>query len=60
MEEIVKKGLDLLKRTDTVQVASVSPAGYPRVCAVRRLKADGFDKIYFSTSTSSVKARHFI
>lgn len=60
MEEIVKKGFDLLQRTETVQVASVSPAGYPRVCAVKRLKADNFDEIYFSTSTSSVKARHFI
>ena len=60
MEEIAKKGLEMLKRTQTIQVASVSPAGYPRVCAVRRLKADGFDDIYFSTSTASVKTRHFI
>ena len=60
MEEIVQKGLELLQRTQTIQVASVSPAGYPRVCAVRRLKADSFGEIYFSTSTSSVKTRHFI
>ena len=60
MEEIAKKGLELLQKIQTIQVASVSPAGYPRVCAVQRLRAEGFDEIYFSTSTSSVKTRHFI
>jgi general stress protein 26 len=45
-----------------VTIASVNEHGYPRICAVTKLKANGFRELYFQTSKRSAyhgKATHF-
>ena len=62
IREIEEKAAQLLEKCDTVTLASINEKGYPRICTVTRLKANGFTEIYFQTSKRSEyhgKATHF-
>ncbi|RPJ42148.1 MAG: general stress protein [Chloroflexi bacterium] len=60
--EIEEKAVQLLEQCPVVTLASVNENGYPRICTVSKLKANGFSEIYFETSKRSPyhgKAVHF-
>ena len=62
IREIEEKADRLLEKCDVVSLASVNEHGYPRICTVSKLKANGFREIYFQTSKRSAiqgKAIHF-
>lgn len=50
---------ELLKKCNVCSVASVSEEGYPRICMLAQLKADGIKSLWFSTGASGTKVRHF-
>lgn len=58
-EEMERKGGELLDKSFTVVLSSVTEEGYPRGCALVRIANDGFRRIYVSTGTSSKKTAHF-
>lgn len=60
--EIEEKAAQLLEKCSVVTLASVNEKGYPRICAISKIKAHGFREIYFITSKRSQlngKATHF-
>jgi general stress protein 26 len=62
IHEIEEKAARLLEKCDVVTLASVNENGYPRICTVTKLKANGFSEIFFQTSKRSEyhgKATHF-
>ena len=62
IREIEDKAVLLLEKCDVVTLASVNEKGYPRICAINKVKAKGFSEIYFFTSKRSHingKATHF-
>ena len=54
-----QKAAALLERCESVQLASVTPDGYPRICEMERVKSVGLSEIYFTTLKSSAKVAHF-
>ena len=62
IREIEEKAVQLLEKCNAVTLASVNEKGYPRICTVTKLMANGFSEIYFETSKRSElhgKATHF-
>jgi general stress protein 26 len=62
IQEIEEKAARLLEKCDVVTLASVNENGYPRICVMDKLKANGFSEIYVETSKRSEiqgKAVHF-
>lgn len=62
IREIEQKAEQLLEKCEVVTLASINEKGYPRICAVTKLKSNGFLEIYFQTSKRSEyhgKATHF-
>ncbi|WP_066498181.1 pyridoxamine 5'-phosphate oxidase family protein [Abyssisolibacter fermentans] len=62
IREIEEKARLLLEKCDVVTLASVNENGYPRICTINKIKANGFSEIYFFTSKRSHingKATHF-
>jgi general stress protein 26 len=62
IKEIEEKAVQLLEKCPVVTLASVNENGYPRVCVVNKLKANGFSEMFFETSKRSQyhgKATHF-
>lgn len=60
--EIEEKASVLLEKCDVVTLASVNENGYPSICAINKIKANGFSEIFFFTSKRSHingKATHF-
>ena len=51
---------DLLDRIGTIVVCSLGSEGYPNAKGMLKLEHDGLDKFYFSTNTSSRRARQFM
>lgn len=56
--EIVKKAEKLLGDCEVVDLATVSENGYPRICALSKIKTEGIRKIWFATGTESKKTLH--
>lgn len=53
----------MLEKCGVVTLASVTGNGYPRICAITKVRNNGFSEIYFMTSKRSHlngKATHFI
>jgi general stress protein 26 len=62
IKEIEDKASNLLEKCDVVTLASLNEKGYPRICAISKVKAEGFYDIWFFTSKRSTlngKAIHF-
>lgn len=62
IRDIEEKARQLLTECHVVTLASVNEQGYPRICAVTKVHAEGFSEIYFETSKRSKyhgKATHF-
>ncbi len=62
IKEIEEKASLLLDQCETVTLASITEKGYPRICAVSKIKSNGFSEIFFITSKRSKyngKATHF-
>ncbi len=62
IKEIEEKATQLLEKCDVVTLASINENGYPRICAISKLKAESFHDIYFVTSKRSKlngKVTHF-
>jgi general stress protein 26 len=62
IHEIEEKATRLLEKCDVVTLASVNENGYPRICAMNKLTANGFSEIFVETSKRSEiqgKAVHF-
>jgi general stress protein 26 len=62
IKEIEDKANALLEKCDVITLASINEYGYPRICSITKVKANGFLEIYFLTSKRSHltgKATHF-
>ncbi len=62
IKEIEEKASQLLEKCSVVTLASINENGYPRVCAITKIRNNGFSEIYFMTSKRSHltgKATHF-
>jgi general stress protein 26 len=62
IKEIEEKATQLLENCNVVTLASLNENGYPRICAISKLKALDFHDVYFVTSKRSNlngKATHF-
>jgi general stress protein 26 len=62
IKEIEEKASQLLEKCTVVTLASVNEKGYPRICAISKIRNYGFSEIYFMTSKRSHivgKATHF-
>lgn len=62
IKEIEARANLLLEKCDVLTLASINEKGYPRICALSKVKADDFRDIYFITSKRSHlngKATHF-
>lgn len=59
MITLKQRASEILDRCEVVNLASVTPDGYPRPVPVSKLKSDGIMHIWISTGTSSEKTEHF-
>jgi len=62
IKEIEDKAAKLLDKCSVVTLTSINENGYPRTCAITKVKNNGFAEIYFITSKRSQlngKATHF-
>jgi general stress protein 26 len=62
IKEIEEKAFQLLDRCAVVTLTSINEKGYPRTCAITKVRNNGFSEIYFMTSKRSHlagKATHF-
>lgn len=62
IKELEEKARILLEKCNILTLASVNENGYPRICAISKIKSNGFAEIYFMTSKRSHlngKATHF-
>lgn len=57
--KLIKDAELLLSKCDTVSLSSVTGKGYPRICIMAKIKAEGCKTIYFSTGTNSAKTNHY-
>lgn len=57
--ELREKSNFLLAKKGVVALASVSPEGYPRICAMSALGDKEIGRIILSTGTSCTKVSHF-
>ncbi|NLG24588.1 MAG: pyridoxamine 5'-phosphate oxidase family protein, partial [Clostridiales bacterium] len=56
---LVQKAAALMARADVVVLSSVSGDGYPRPCALSKIRAEGAHSFYVATGALGVKAAHF-
>jgi len=62
IKEIEEEASQLLEKCEVVTLASVNENAYPRICAITKVRSNGFSEIYFMTSKRSQlngKATHF-
>ena len=62
IQKIEEEANKLLEKCDVLTLASINEKGYPRVCALSKLKAENFYDIYFLSSKRSNingKVTHF-
>lgn len=62
IKELEEKANALLEKCDVLELASINENGYPRICAISKVRDNGFSEIYFMTSKRSHlngKATHF-
>jgi len=57
--DILEKAENLLHQCHVITLASVSEAGFPRVCAMVKVRNDGIKTIWVATGTTSRKTIHF-
>lgn len=60
MTNIIKDAEQLLEKCPVLSVSSVTEIGYPRICFLAKIKAEGCKVIYFSTGTNSAKITHYL
>lgn len=53
IKEIEEKASQLLEKCTVVTLASVNEKGYPRICAITKVRHNDFSEIYFLTSKRS-------
>ncbi|HYE11629.1 MAG TPA: pyridoxamine 5'-phosphate oxidase family protein [Patescibacteria group bacterium] len=62
IKELEHKANILLEKCDILTLASINENGYPRICAISKIRSNGFLEIYFMTSKRSHlngKATHY-
>ena len=57
--DLIKEAEIFLEKCNALTVSSITEKGYPRICVLIKLKAQGIKTIYFSTGTSSNKIAHY-
>lgn len=57
--DLIKEASLFLEKRNELAVSSVTESGYPRICILIKLKAEGCKTIYFATGTSSKKVAHY-
>ena len=50
---------EMLEKCESIQLASITETGYPRICEMEKVMTDGFGVIYFTTLKNSQKVKHF-
>lgn len=50
---------EILKKSESVSLASITEDGFPRICEMEKVVTDGLNHIYFVTLKSSDKVKHF-
>ena len=58
MTLLEQKAVKFLENTNVISLSSVSGNGYPRICAMAKLKSEGLS-IWVSTGTESKKTDHY-
>ena len=58
MTLLEQKAIELLQKTFVISMSSITEAGYPRVCALVKLKSADFT-IWVSTAATSQKVKHY-
>ena len=51
--------IKMLEQCDSIELASITENGYPRICEMEKVMTDGFGIIYFTTPKDSQKVKHF-
>ena len=53
------KATELLEKCEVLTLASITEDGYPRICAMAKVKTDGIKTIRMATGSHSAKTGHF-
>lgn len=56
---LAEKAAALLKKCESVTIASVDANGYPRPVQMSKIKANGFNEVWTATGADSVKVADF-
>lgn len=56
---ILDKASQLLTKCDVITLASINEEGYPRICSLSKIKAEGIQTIWMATGSNSAKTAHF-
>ena len=56
---IRQRAIELVEKAGDAVLTSIDGEGYPRAVPMAKVKAEGMETIWFSTSTSSRKVKHF-
>ena len=59
MEPLELLAHEMLKQCETVSIGSVTENGYPYICPMEKVMANGLRQIYFITKKSSEKVKYF-
>ncbi|MCL2675756.1 MAG: pyridoxamine 5'-phosphate oxidase family protein [Firmicutes bacterium] len=57
--DLIKEAEELLGKCMELAVSSITEDGYPRICVLVKVRAEGCKTIYFATGTSSKKVAHY-
>lgn len=59
-KNIVDLAEKLMDKSEVVTLASVNEDGFPRICAMAKVKSEGIKMIWMATGTHSKKTDHFL
>ncbi|MGD9567938.1 MAG: pyridoxamine 5'-phosphate oxidase family protein [Sedimentibacter sp.] len=59
MESLELLAREILKQCETVSLGSVTESGYPYICPMEKVIANGIRQIYFITLKTSNKVKYF-
>lgn len=58
MTLLEQKAISFLEKTGVISMSSITQTGYPRICALSKLKSEGLT-IWVSTGATSKKVNHY-
>jgi len=58
-KDMIGKATELLTKCEVVTLASINEEGYPRICVMAKVRAEGIQTIWMATGSHSTKTGHF-